>query len=77
MDNLEHPSPESKAASTPSTGPTMPFGKFKRTPLDELPSEFLLWLGCLDDLRPSLLGAVLCEMARRLRASEPVPEGKP
>jgi uncharacterized protein (DUF3820 family) len=44
----------------------MPFGKYKGAPLDELPSEYLLWLGCLNDLRQPLLGQVLKEMARRL-----------
>lgn len=59
--------------STPGTAPRMPFGKLKGTPLDELPSEYLLWLGCLDDLRQPLLGAVLREMGRRLAAHEAQP----
>ncbi len=46
--------------------PAMPFGRFKGTPLKELPSEYLLWVGCLDDLRQPLLGHVLKEMARRI-----------
>lgn len=48
------------------TSPLMPFGKFKGTPLEDLPSEYLLWLGCLDTLRQPLLGYVLKEMARRM-----------
>jgi uncharacterized protein (DUF3820 family) len=47
-------------------GPLMPFGKFRGTPIAELSDEYLLWLGCLDDLRQPLLGHVLKEMARRL-----------
>lgn len=54
--------------------PTMPFGKYKGTPLQELPSEYLLWLGCLDTLRQPLLGHVLKEMARRIVALESPPE---
>lgn len=46
--------------------PTIPFGAHKGKHLDELPDDYLLWLGCLSDLRPPLLGAVLREMARRL-----------
>ena len=44
----------------------MPFGKYKGTPLEELPSEYLLWLGCLDTLRQPLLRQVVKEMARRI-----------
>lgn len=57
----------------PGHGPAMPFGKYKGTPLEELSSEYLLWLGCLDDLRQPLLGHVLREMGRRLAASEARP----
>jgi len=46
--------------------PTMPFGLHKGKPLDDLPDDYLLWLGCLDDLRQPLLGQVLKEMGRRL-----------
>ena len=52
----------------PSKTPTMPFGKYRGTPLEDLPSEYLLWVGCLDDLRQPLLGHVLREMGRRLAA---------
>jgi uncharacterized protein (DUF3820 family) len=45
---------------------TMPFGKYKGTPLDQLDDQYLLWVGCLNDLRPPLLGYVLKEMGRRL-----------
>lgn len=48
----------------------MPFGKCKGTPLTELTNDYLLWLGCLNDLRQPLLGRVLQEMGRRLAASE-------
>ena len=58
---------------SPGHGPVMPFGKHKDTPLEELPTEYLLWLGCLDDLRQPLLGHVLREMGRRLAASEARP----
>jgi len=54
--------------------PTMPFGLHKGKPLDTLPDDYLLWLGCLDDLRQPLLGAVLREMGRRL-AERPAAEG--
>lgn len=56
-----------------SPGPVMPFGKHRGTPLAELPSEYLLWLGCLDDLRQPLLKHVLHEMGRRLAAIEAQP----
>ena len=46
--------------------PTMSFGHFKGTPLDDLPNDYLLWLSCLDDLRQPLLGRVLKEMGRRI-----------
>lgn len=59
--------------ASPSAGPMMPFGKHKGTPLEELPSEYLIWLGCLNDLRQPLLGHVLREMGRRLAASEARP----
>lgn len=46
--------------------PRMSFGKFKGVPLTELPDEYLLWVGCLSDLRPPLLPLILDEMARRI-----------
>ena len=45
---------------------TMPFDAHKGKRLEDLPSDYLLWLGCLDDLRQPLLGAVLKEMGRRI-----------
>jgi uncharacterized protein (DUF3820 family) len=53
----------------------MPFGKYRSTSLEELPSEYLLWLGCLDTLQQPLLGHVLKEMGRRL-AGRPVGTGE-
>lgn len=53
--------------------PTMPFGKFKGTPLDQLSDEYLLWVGTLNDLRQPLLSHVLAEMGRRLADRPPVP----
>lgn len=55
------------------TGPLMPFGKYKGTPLEDLPNEYLIWLGCLDGLRHPLLGHVLREMGRWLAESEVQP----
>jgi hypothetical protein len=62
--------------STPpsSTTATMPFGKYKGCPLIELPAEYLLWVGCLPDLRQPLLGAILREMGRRIVELEQQPE---
>lgn len=56
----------SRTQTPPQQAPVMPFGKYKGTPLEELPSEYLLWLGCLQDLRQPLLGAILREMGRRI-----------
>jgi uncharacterized protein (DUF3820 family) len=56
------------------SSPQMPFGLHKGEPLATLPDEYLLWVGCLDDLRQPLLGHVLREMGRRL-AERPAAEG--
>ena len=58
---LSEPTNSSNHAS-----PMMPFGKHRGVPLAELDDAYLLWVGCLNDLRPPLLGHVLREMARRL-----------
>ena len=44
----------------------MPFGRFKGSPLSDLPSDYLLWLSMLPDVRQPLLGGLLAEMARRI-----------
>ena len=64
----------SSKSHSPTQAPTMPFGKVKGTPLEELPSEYLLWVGCLDDLRQPLLGHILKEMARRMMEMDRQPE---
>lgn len=51
---------------SPTQAPPMPFGVHKGKRLDDIPSDYLLWLGCLNDLRQPLLGAVLREMGRRI-----------
>ena len=56
-----------------SNAPVVPFGKYKGTLLEELPPDYLLWLGCLDTLRQPLLGQVLKEMGRRIVALEQHP----
>lgn len=66
----------SSTLHTPTQVPTMPFGKFKGTPLQDLPSEYLFWLCCLDDLRQPLLGHVLKEMSRRILEMDQQPEGR-
>jgi len=62
--------PSSSTTATPPshahTGATMPFGKFRGSRLEDLPAEYLLWVGCLPDLRQPLLGAILKEMGRRI-----------
>lgn len=55
----------------------MPFGAHKGKSLDEVPDEYLLWLGCLDDLRQPLLGHVLREMGRRLAERPAAQAGQP
>jgi hypothetical protein len=45
---------------------TMPFGKFKGTPLTAINDHYLLWLATLDVLRDPLLSSVNAEMDRRI-----------
>lgn len=54
----------------------MPFGRFRGTPLSELPPWYLEWLLSLDNLRDPLLSAVQAEVARRA-AEEPPPRKPP
>ena len=54
----------------------MPFGLHRGKPLDELPADYLIWLGCLDDLRQPLLGHVLREMGRRIVELDRQPENR-
>ncbi len=72
MPNSSKPYPPTQAP--PNKAPVMPFGAHKGTPLDQLPSDYLLWLGCLNDLRQPLLGFVLKEMGRRIIELEQQPE---
>jgi hypothetical protein len=46
---------------------TMPFGKYKGHPLDELDDSYLSWLYSLDDLRPPPRDRVQEEFFRRRR----------
>lgn len=50
----------------------MPFGAHRGTALDQLPTDYLLWVSSLHDLRQPLLGAVLQEMGRRLAETQAV-----
>ena len=56
--------------AVPSAGPVMPFGRYRGTPLAELPSEYccgwVAWMTC----GSRLLKHVLHEMGRRLAAIE-------
>lgn len=52
----------------------MPFGAHKGTPLTQLPSDYLLWVGGLNDLRQPLLGQILREMGKRIVELEQQPE---
>jgi hypothetical protein len=52
--------------AAPTHTPLMPFGVHRNKPLTDIPSDYLLWLGCLDDLRQPLLSHVLQEMGRRI-----------
>lgn len=63
--------------SSSTQAPVMPFGKCNGLPLDQLDDEYLLWLGCLNDLRQPLLGHVLREMGRRLAARPQARAGQP
>jgi uncharacterized protein (DUF3820 family) len=63
-----HSTPPSSTIATPT--PRMPFGKHKGCLLTDLPAEYLLWIGCLPDLRQPLLGAILREMGRRIVAMD-------
>src|SRR5947207_10839575 len=48
--------------------PTMPFGRHKGRPLDQLPSDYIWWLVTLD-LRPPLRRHVALEYERRFGAA--------
>lgn len=62
-----YPSTQPHASDAAPRGePVMPFGKYRGSLLKDLPADYLLWLGCLPDLRQPLLGAVLREMGRRI-----------
>jgi len=54
----------------------IPFGKFKGTPLEELPAQYLVWLSQLDDLRDPLRGAVVVELGRRVLAQSGAQESE-
>jgi hypothetical protein len=45
----------------------MPFGKFEDRPLSELPSEYLVWLAKLPDIRDPLRSRVVAELCQRPR----------
>lgn len=47
---------------------TMPFGRYRGWPLDELPDDYLGWLFSLDDLREPLRSAVDHEWHSRVDA---------
>lgn len=66
-------SPTQRARVNTDPAPRMPFGVHKGKRLDEIPADYLLWLGCLNDLRQPLLGYVLKEMGRRIVALEQHP----
>ena len=57
-----------------SASPLLPFGKFRGTPLSDVPDDYLMWLATRDDLRNPLLKHVLNEMARRLVEKDRQPE---
>jgi uncharacterized protein (DUF3820 family) len=68
------PTQQQDSEQTPSGAPLMPFGVHRNKPLTEIPSDYLLWVGCLHDLRQPLLGHVLKEMGRRIMELEQQPE---
>jgi Putative quorum-sensing-regulated virulence factor len=49
---------------------TMPFGKYRGTPIEELPDGYLHWLSTLSDLREPLLSAVAYELLSRFRSGQ-------
>lgn len=54
---------------------TMPFGRYKNTPITDLPTDYLRWLADLPDLREPLASEVEAEVHRRRElpeAAEPV-----
>lgn len=47
--------PEEAAPAPPSTSMKMPFGKYKGTALEDIPTDYIQWcLEKLEDLRPEL-----------------------
>ena len=64
----------SLASTTPVRLRYMPFGRHRGQPFTTLPSEYLLWLSRLPDLREPLRTAVLTELRQRhivpLRSAE-------
>src|ERR1700739_2734609 len=55
----------------------MPFGRFRGTPITDLPSWYLRWLDNLPDLRDPLASAVRVEVERRTAEEETEPEPEP
>jgi hypothetical protein len=54
------------SATSPSPASTMPFGKYKGTPLGELPRAYVDWFGDkLDEWREPFRSALAAEIARR------------
>jgi hypothetical protein len=52
----------------------MPWGKFKGVPLDEIDTDYLVWVkDVAEATRPGLRLDVEAELARRRRAHEPPP----
>src|SRR5438128_2221772 len=50
----------------------MPFGRFKGTPIRELPAAYFAWLsGKLDEWRDPFRSALAAELARRNGATQP------